>query len=377
MAAAKNGQMQVKSYDGIIPAIGWLSLIDLQLVMWDADKKAKTVPLERPWECPDAKIWDSMTVQTYMDKSFWTNEAKLLFNNFVDVVYAADAAEISFLFFLWYIRTAGGVTPLIETVDGAQDARIRGGAQSLPLELAKRLGMNKIRLNSPVSVIDQSSENDNEFVYITTKNGDTYACKRVVVAMPPTMSTRIQYVPALPGIRDHLCQHMPIGSVIKTTMLFKSRWWRDRGYVGFFTNTTPIEMEYPVAAGFDLTEHPGIVGFINANRAKYWGQRTSDERKQAVIKQYADLFGVSVEFVESEFVYFAEKDWSQQEYNRGAYESFTTPGALTTMGPALFKPIKKIHWGGTETATEWNGYMSGAIQAGRRVAIEVHNLLSK
>lgn len=30
-----------------------------------------------------------------------------------------------------------------------------------------------------------------------------------------------------------------------------------------------------------------------------------------------------------------------------------------------------IYWAGTETATEWTGYMEGAIQAGRRAAIDV------
>lgn len=31
----------------------------------------------------------------------------------------------------------------------------------------------------------------------------------------------------------------------------------------------------------------------------------------------------------------------------------------------------RIHWAGTETATQWCGYMSGAIQAGQRAALEV------
>lgn len=31
----------------------------------------------------------------------------------------------------------------------------------------------------------------------------------------------------------------------------------------------------------------------------------------------------------------------------------------------------RIHWAGTETATQWCGYMSGAVQSGRRAALEV------
>lgn len=38
---------------------------------------------------------------------------------------------------------------------------------------------------------------------------------------------------------------------------------------------------------------------------------------------------------------------------------------------ALFFLILRIHWAGTETATHWCGYMSGAVQSGQRAALEV------
>jgi monoamine oxidase len=30
-----------------------------------------------------------------------------------------------------------------------------------------------------------------------------------------------------------------------------------------------------------------------------------------------------------------------------------------------------LHWAGTETATQWSGYMDGAVQSGQRAAREV------
>lgn len=35
------------------------------------------------------------------------------------------------------------------------------------------------------------------------------------------------------------------------------------------------------------------------------------------------------------------------------------------------QPIGRIYFAGTETATEWSGYMEGAVQAGERAAREV------
>ena len=47
------------------------------------------------------------------------------------------------------------------------------------------------------------------------------------------------------------------------------------------------------------------------------------------------------------------------------------PGVLLGWGDALRTPVGPLHWAGTETATEWAGYMDGAIESGQRAAAEV------
>ena len=42
----------------------------------------------------------------------------------------------------------------------------------------------------------------------------------------------------------------------------------------------------------------------------------------------------------------------------------------------LRKPLGRVHFAGTETASQWTGYMEGAIQAGERAAREVSTLQS-
>ena len=62
---------------------------------------------------------------------------------------------------------------------------------------------------------------------------------------------------------------------------------------------------------------------------------------------------------------------TQEPWIRGCPTAVAGPGALLELGPALRRPVGRIHWAGTETATEWTGYMDGAIQAGQRAAAEV------
>ncbi|HLY32828.1 MAG TPA: FAD-dependent oxidoreductase, partial [Ktedonobacterales bacterium] len=65
---------------------------------------------------------------------------------------------------------------------------------------------------------------------------------------------------------------------------------------------------------------------------------------------------------------------SSQLVARGCYAGYMPPGVWTTYGHVLRAPIGRLHWAGTETATEWNGYMDGALQSGERAAHEVITL---
>ena len=48
-----------------------------------------------------------------------------------------------------------------------------------------------------------------------------------------------------------------------------------------------------------------------------------------------------------------------------------SPGVITQFGHALRKPVGRIHWAGTETATVSHGTIDGAIRSGERAALEV------
>lgn len=45
--------------------------------------------------------------------------------------------------------------------------------------------------------------------------------------------------------------------------------------------------------------------------------------------------------------------------------------ARSNVPRVLRQPIDRLYFAGTETATEWSGYMEGAVQAGERAAREV------
>lgn len=53
------------------------------------------------------------------------------------------------------------------------------------------------------------------------------------------------------------------------------------------------------------------------------------------------------------------------------------PGFLIRFGPYLRVPVGRMHFAGTECATNWAGYINGAVQSGERAAREVMAALGR
>ena len=66
-----------------------------------------------------------------------------------------------------------------------------------------------------------------------------------------------------------------------------------------------------------------------------------------------------------------ETDWAAQEWSLGGMIAHFAPGVLTNYGRALRAPVGRIHWAGTECATEMHGLMEGAVRCGESVADQV------
>ena len=90
------------------------------------------------------------------------------------------------------------------------------------------------------------------------------------------------------------------------------------------------------------------------------------KRRKAIVAELVDFFGPQAAHPKRYF----ETNWSAEEWTRGCPVAIP-PGLLVAYGPSIRKPIKRIHWAGTETSTYWNGYMDGAVRSGERAAAEV------
>ena len=114
-----------------------------------------------------------------------------------------------------------------------------------------------------------------------------------------------------------------------------------------------------------------LLGFTEGIPARSWMQRSPDERRAAGVETLVQLFGARA----AEPLEYVEHSWVSEEFSRGCYAGTMPPGAWRSFGPAVRANVGRIHWAGTETATVWNGYVEGAMQAGERAASDVLSAL--
>jgi monoamine oxidase len=347
---------RVSRYTGTIPRVNPLVLADYGQAALRLDRLARKISPEAPWTAPKAERLDAETFSTWIRRNARTRLARLTFETACRAVFSVEASELSLLHVLFYIRSAGGWDPLLDTPDGAQQDRIVGGSQLISLRLAEGLG-DRIELERPVSTI----RHDPDGVDV-----DGIRARDVIVAVPPTLAGRIAYDPPLPAARDQLTQRMPMGAVIKCMAIYDEPFWRERGLTGQATS-----LPGPVQVVFDNTPPKGtpgvILGFLEGADARKLGPESPEVRRVAVTGTFARLFGDRAAKPDD----YVERDWSVDPWSRGCYAGVFGPGAWTQYGRALRAPVGRIHWAGTETATRWMGYFDGAIQSGIRAAREV------
>lgn len=51
----------------------------MQFALWKIDRMAQKVPLDDPKNCDQAKVWDSITVHTWLQNNIWFDKVRQLF----------------------------------------------------------------------------------------------------------------------------------------------------------------------------------------------------------------------------------------------------------------------------------------------------------
>ncbi|XP_060079376.1 probable flavin-containing monoamine oxidase A [Ylistrum balloti] len=368
------GGKKVTSYRNI-PSIPVLSLLDLTLFTNKIGKYVKRIDLAHPYQCPKGEKWDNMDMETFFQRNLRTKAAKDFMRVITRTITTMEPSQQSVLSLLMSVAGSGGMEKMFETTeDSAQGLKVKGGTQQISKILADKVGQANILLNHPVVKVVQ----DDNYVTVSCQNGLQVTGRCLILATPPTAADKIRFEPLLPVEITEVNKSYVFGDCIKTIVTYEEAFWARRGLNGDIeTNGGPSHVtgcdKGPITAVMDVTSHtgnPALVVFINGIQARQWGIQQEDVRRNAVLESLSNYFGQEA----LSPLDYREKNWGEEEFIGGALDSIGL-GAIKYLDKGPGGPFMRVHFAGTETADEWNGYMSGAVEAGTRAANEVLGFL--
>ena len=315
----------------------------------------------------DDKNLDSITFEAYL-RSRGANDVSLATATvWTRAMLGQEPRDVSALCFLDYCKCGGGLLQMrSDRKHGGQYLRIRQGTQAFSLGLASSLPEGTVRLSSPVYSVVRGGD---QLVKVQA-SGSIYSCRKVITTIPTPALRAINFHPKLPLAKQAWIESATYGYYTKAMMEFRSPFWVKKGFCGLAQSFVgPASV---VRDSCSPDDHKYILTcFLTGDPGRAWASLSTPERERSLLEQLEKLFGV--ETLGQEFIQMKTYEWVHDEWSGwGCPCPALTPGVIDTVGSgALRESCGNLHFAGTETATEWRGYMEGAIRSGERAAAEV------
>ena len=281
----------------------------------EIDRLAARVPLEAPWDAPDAVDLDSVTFASWLEANATAEAIREVrpIRGFL-----GDFEHFSLLHLLFYSRSNGGVGSLIGIGERHDTIAFDGALHVVAERVADSLG-ESIRYEAPVREVLEEGTG----LSIEARGRRTRA-RRCIVAIPPTLASGISFDPPLIGERDELNRRMPLFTQIKAQILYSEPFWRAGGMSGRAVtevvetfDTSPIDGEAAVLTVLSWA----------SDTTRDLGRLDPESRKRAILAEVASLWGAAGMHP----VAYVDRSWGDDPYSRGCVMSMP-PGVWT--GPA-------------------------------------------
>jgi monoamine oxidase len=311
---------------------------------------AQMVLADEPWNTPDAGRLDRLSMGDWIAEQDISDLAKTLLTvRFTGLNGVVPQCQ-SLLATLTVIKGGG----LEKYWTDSEVYRLKGGNQQFALRFAEELGDDRVTLNCPISEITATTEG----MQVVDAKGNEYVADDVVLAIPPSVWSRIQFSPELPSVL-----RPQMGKNVKFLAVVNDQFWKADRLPPNGTTDRDITQVWHGTDGQGDSGAEVLIAFSGGAAAEANHLRHEPERQADYLDAYEALFpGFKTNFVKGQFV-----DWIEEKWTRGGY-SFPAPGEVTTVGPALRKGVGHLHFAGEHACYKFVGYMEGALHAGVELA---------
>ncbi|EGR32138.1 monoamine oxidase b, putative [Ichthyophthirius multifiliis] len=223
-----------------------------------------------------------------------------------------------------------------------------------------------------IETIEQYTAGKNILKYIGKENtGDEQIliCQQVIVCIPPqSLNGKVQFTNILDKKREQI-QTVKIGELIKCYLVFKSPFWRKKGFSGLIFNIIKQPCLY-----YDLSndQYGILLAFYQQGREntnEKFLQKSLKERENIILKDCMEYFDINT--IQEEFLFYSDDNFIGKEGINGCPVGVAGVDYWKQFGDVWNVQYKGIFWASTECSIIWNGYMEGAVRAGEKAANDI------
>jgi monoamine oxidase len=257
-----------------------------------------------------------------------SDRARFLIGHELREEYGVEPEYLSLLFYAQQSRVSR---------DAATVFRIRGGADRLPLALARGLD---VRLEEPASHVERSARG------VSVDGIDADAC---IVTVPVPVLASMEFEPTLPPVLEAAVERLAYGHGVKTVLAYERG--PTRGVAADLTFQTAWDVGRSLVTAYTTGRNGLLLGSVS--------RRT---RPLLVADELDEVYpGSRGGYEQGESYAWHLDGWSQG--TAVAYQ----PGQVNRFQAALRRPVGRLHFAGEHTDA-FAGTMEGAVRSGRRAA---------
>ena len=309
---------------------------------------------EQRWDSPITADIAKRSVAQWLDDTRADDELRAMITG-LRGFFLADPEELSLIALVDQFANS-------DELGRSHVYRIVGGNGRLPAALAEKLG-SRVRLGSELVAVSMRGPH----VHATVKHQRTTATMTadyLVLALPASVLRRVPIVPALPATQHQAIASLGYGRATKTLLQFDRRFWRAPGKPRAFGSPLPFGALWEANE-----EQAGKLGILSL----LGGGGASEATQSATVSDGIEKFAGGLSWLgtgPARLLASRQIVWETDPLARGGY-AFFGPSFDPSLRDWLARPAGRLFFAGEHTSLRWQGYMNGAVESGRRAALEV------
>lgn len=334
----------------------------------DIDKISDTLAYNTMTD--DDKHFDQMSIAQYLDSIGCSGWIRKLLDVAWVTEFGLETDQQTALNLLWMI---GADLSEGFSMFGESDEKyeIDGGNEQVVKELHKRLGA-QVKLEHKLMAIQDHSGGGYTLVFSHGNGTKEVKAEMAIIAIPFTLLREVDIQASLPPLKKKAIAELGYGTNAKLFVGFNNRVWRQKGYSGESFSDVGYQLMWDHTA-FQPMPAGGLTLFSGGKDGVATGTGSAQEHVARLMQGVDQVFPGSKAAQNGQVAQF---HWPTYAWAKASYACYK-PGQYTAFSGMEFEPVGNMHFAGEHCSADYQGYMNGGAETGRRAAEAILGKLGK